>query len=253
MDQSNLTKYRQALLGASGVTAPGDSPNATPAVQPQIANLQRMYSGQFQAGAAQKAIGAVGGASNAQANQEDAAAKMALQEEQDKADALAQQKKDLLDPTKYRQEISADGGYDFFDPQGNPIDVKQYSGATGKHITDVLKKSQNPSDQEFVNQYKNVEQLGQIFQSGSKDELNKYLKKNPDVQADYDLLKKHLGKTPTYGDIVATFRQSQPKFFNSQQPIQQQPTTYGGKTFNDITGGGGNSILDRVKGFLGGE
>jgi hypothetical protein len=228
MDQGSLSKYREALLGVSGIGTPGATPNSTPEVQPQIQNIQNMYKGTFQAGAAKRAIGAVGGAAGAQADQE--------------AAALEKQKQDLLDPSKYRQEIDEQGGYKFFDPQGQEIDIKGFSAATGKHVTDVLKKSQNPYDRQFVQDYKQVEELGSIMQRGDKKALEKLYKKQPGL--------KETLKGKTYSQIVTDFRKFYPRFFNSTPTAKPQQTTYGNKTTEDI-GGGGASLMDRIKGILG--
>lgn len=236
MDQAQLSKYRQALLGVDGIQAPGGTMNANGDTAAAIGHLQNMYRGTFQAGAAKAGIGAAGGAAKADADQQDANAKLALQQEQDKASQLDQQKKDLLDPSKYTQQIDENGGYKFYDPTGQEIDAKQYSSATGKHITDILKKSQNPADQQFVQDYGQIEKIGQIMQSGDKKALEDLYKKQPDLKKQID------GKT--YSQIVTDFRKFYPQFFNTSQPATVK-TTYANQTpgsLGDNAGGIGGFI-----------
>lgn len=243
MDQGQLTRYRQALLAGNNIQAPTASPNATPALAGVMGNLQNLAKSSLQGGYAKLAQGAAGGAAGAQANQEEASAKLALQEQQDQLDAAQQQKKDLLDPSKYKQEIDENGGYKFFDPAGQEINVKQYSSATGKHITDVLKKSQNPSDQQFTRDYGMIEKLGGIMQSGDKKALDKLYKEQPDLKKQID------GKT--YSQIVTDFRKYYPKFFNSS-PSSSVDTTYANKTPKSISGGGGNLFTRALSSLFGG-
>lgn len=48
--------------------------------------------------------------------------------------------------SNYQQVARPDGGFGFYDPQGNEISAAQYAAATGKAPTDVLKNSTNPID-----------------------------------------------------------------------------------------------------------
>lgn len=243
MDQSYLSKFRESLLGAQSAPTSVSDINIGGGNEAQIGNLQNMYKGTFGAGLASAALGAAGGASQAQANQEEADAKMRLQEEQDKLAAAEQAAKDATDPTKYRKIDKDDGGYDFYDPTGKQIDIKQFAAGTGQHITDVLKKSQNPADQEFVKNYTNVQDLVDVMQRGNKKDLDKLFKKDPSIKSDYELLKKNLGRDPDDRDVVKAFRSGYGKFFDTQNQVQlpqsqvqqqQKPT----------------SILDRIKSFF---
>lgn len=253
MDQGQLSRYRQAILGGALPGPASSAPAVTPDLAGTFSHIQALGNSDIQGTVAKHSTNAFGGASQSVADQDEANAKLALQQEQDKADALAKAKEDMQDPSKYREELDEKGGYQFFDPAGNKIDVKQYSAVTGKHITDILKKSQNPEDQEFVRNYNNVEKIGQILQAGSKDDRDKFFKDNPDAQTDYDLLKKKLKREPTFGDIVGTFRKGYPQYFNAKEPTQVN-TGYANKSLGTI--GGGNKsggVMGFIKSLLGGE
>lgn len=240
MDQGQLTRYRNAILGGALPAPASNAPAATPELAPAFANIQALGASNMQGNVARKSVNAFGGAAQSVANENEAAAKLRLQEEEEKAAAIDKQRKDLLDPTKYRQEIAEDGGYRFYDPEGNEIDVKRFSGATGKHITEVLKKSQNPEDRQFVQDYQDVEELGEIMNAGDKKRLEKFYEKHPDFKE---------RKKDTYAKIVGDFRKYYPKFFN-EEPSTTVQTKYGEKTPASI-GGGENGFAKLLKGIFG--
>lgn len=244
---NGLAAYRAALTGAANVSGPTPMQGATTPdnLVSTFANLRNLAQNQSRGTASRIALGASSGAYGNVADQQKADAQQQLQAEQANNDAIAQAKKDALDPSKYRKEIASDGGYEFFDPQGNKIDVKQYSAATGQHITDVLKNSQNPADTQFVTDYKNLQKLGGIMQNGDKAALDKLYKAQPDLKKEIS------GKT--YAQIVSDFRNYYPKFFNQQPENQSQTqTVYGNKTPGSVDGSGGNGFVQKLMSLFGG-
>lgn len=232
MDQKYLSQFRDSLLAAGSAPTSTAQVNVSPTTAPQIANIQNMYKSNFGAGLASASLGAAGGAAQAQAGQEDANARMRLQEEEDKYKDLLQTEADKTDPTRYRAVIKDDGGYDFYDPEGSQIDIKQYSQATNKHITDVLKNSQNPEDRNFVNNYKNVQDLVEILAAGDEDAKKKFFKKDKIAKQQYEQLSTQLGRDADYKDVVRQFRSGYGKFFNEAPPAAgapQQDTSMLGK------------------------
>lgn len=243
MDRSQLSQYREALLGGALPSPSTAAPAATPALAPQMAHIQALGGSQIQGNVARQTTNAFGGAAQSVANQEDADAKMKLQQEEDKLQALEKAKEDMADPNKYRQTIDEQGGFKFFDPQGNEIDVKQYSGVTGKHITEILKKSQNPYDKQFTEDYGTIEKLGEVMQKGDKKALEKLYAEQPE-------LKKQIhGKT--FNEIVRDFRGYYPRFFNETPAAQDSGASAGSKRPQDISGGG-NLFTKLLGGILGG-
>lgn len=62
----------------------------------------------------------------------------------------------FADASKYRVIQKPDGGYAFYDPDGNPVTAQQYAQIAGKLPSDVLKDSQNPIDQQYIQDSKNL-------------------------------------------------------------------------------------------------
>ena len=67
--------------------------------------------------------------------------------------------KKLFDPKEYQQVQRPDGGFDFLDPLGNQISVKQYAKIQGKKLPEVLKDSENLKDRQFLSDKKALEEL----------------------------------------------------------------------------------------------
>lgn len=57
---------------------------------------------------------------------------------------------------KYQQVQKPDGGYAFYDPDGNEISAAQYAAAHNQDPSDLLKNSQNPIDRAFIQDYKQL-------------------------------------------------------------------------------------------------
>ncbi|HET8708926.1 MAG TPA: hypothetical protein VFL85_01455 [Candidatus Saccharimonadales bacterium] len=196
---ASLNQYRQALLDASNMTATGASPNASPEMASTIQHLQNAASSTIQAMAANTAMGAAGGAAGAQADQEQADAKARLQENQARQQQVQDAITQMSNPDNYQKVINNNGGYDFYNPMGEKITIGQYAKATNQYASDILKKSQDPADQQFVKDYKNLQTLGQVMQSGDKAALQKLYKQQPD-------LKDQIGDM-TYDQLVKAFQQ----------------------------------------------
>jgi hypothetical protein len=71
----------------------------------------------------------------------------------------AQNLKDMQDPNNYKQVLKDDGGFDFFDPAGKKISVQAYSQVVGKRPSDILAKSENSLDRQYVQDHKYTEML----------------------------------------------------------------------------------------------
>lgn len=95
---------------------------------------------------------------------------------QDRAQALKdelQKHQDVLNGKNFQQVPKADGGYDFIDPYGKKITVHQYAQATGTDPVSVLKSSTNATDQQFVNDYSNINAVGSALRNNDKASLDK--------------------------------------------------------------------------------
>lgn len=104
-----------------------------------------------------------------------------------------------LDPNKYQMRRKEDGGFDFLDPEGNMIDINQYSQVTGQRPSDILKYSDNPLDQQYINDYSKTKSIITAIQDGDDIALQDYLKdeQNIDIkQSPEDLMKELIRRYP---------------------------------------------------------
>lgn len=166
-------------------------------------------TGYSQAGAVDpivsKGLSAGGTLASKRGNEADAADEAARQ-------AAARKIADKLDPSKYQKIRKADGGFDFLDPEGQPISIEKYIQATGERRVDALKDSENPIDQEYVNDWSNMNDLAQAMYNGDQQTIDAYIQQNP-VLADrkpeqlmIELMRKypHLYGKGTYQDTLSS-------------------------------------------------
>lgn len=59
---------------------------------------------------------------------------------------------------KYQQIQKPDGGYAFYDPNGNEISASEYAAAHNMSPADLLKNSMNPIDKAFIQDYNQLNQ-----------------------------------------------------------------------------------------------
>lgn len=108
-------------------------------------------------------------------------------QEADAADEMARKKKiqelsDQADATKYKAVRKADGGFSFYDPSGKEIDINTYAQRTGQRRIDILKDSENPIDQEYMNDYMNMNDLAQAFYNNDTATIRSYQEANPGLK-----------------------------------------------------------------------
>lgn len=243
----DLEALKRAVTGSAGVVAPGASPNSTGAnafTQAAIGNIQNLATVNARSDATSAAGNALYGGVKQQsaidaANEEAARQAAAAKAKQEASDA-EQLAKDLADPSKYTRTVNESGGYDFFAPDGSKIDATDYARVQGKHVTDVVKGSQNTLDQEFLQDYKQVQDLGEAASSGT---LGAYLKKHPELD---DQLKKN--KLNSYADVVKNFRTSYPQYFSKPSSQNIGTASYNGAPLRNE----GNGILSKLKSTLSG-
>jgi hypothetical protein len=124
---------RDAVLGAGSVQTPtsplGDFPE-----------LSKLYESSFQ-------LPVAGGAAGILANQ-------ATQEVENQKKAEAAKK----DKGKYQRVKKSDGGFAFYDSEGNEISAYDYANATGTIPSDVLADSENPIDSGYKQDYKSLQE-----------------------------------------------------------------------------------------------
>lgn len=191
---------RDAVLGSANIQTP-TSPLGS---FPELAALNKST---FQLPQSTQAAGAQGNIASDIVAQQKAAADAAAKETEQKI-------KDMADPSKYQQVARSDGGYGFYDPQGNEISAAEYAHITNKSLDSVLKNSQNPIDTGFVQDYKDLQDYANLkLQSKSNPDASskaKAIEQQVKDQYGIDLSKMKLG------EITDAFRKQYPTVFGLQ-------------------------------------
>jgi hypothetical protein len=212
-----MDPYKQAqaaITGASQVQAPTSDPA-----------LAALFGSSFQLAQSNRGVGGLGTLNGVQAQTDENAQRLAMQEKADEVKAKAQQLKDLQDKNKYEKVRKDDGGFDFYNPLGQKIDIHQFSQVTGKSVADVLKDSENNLDLQFQQDYKTMQDIANAYANGDKEFLDKLAEDSGD---------KAFFKGKTAADVMKLFRQGYPTIYGQQgqgtnvRPVEQAPTFTGG-------------------------
>lgn len=139
---NDLQQFSQAILSGAQQAAPSS-------YLPDIANAMR---GSFNAAAVNRAGKAQGAVASQMAEDEEKRRQAALKAAQDR-----------IDPSKYQRIRKNDGGFAFYDPSGKEIDIDTFSKATGSRRSDILKDSDNPLDQQFLDDYAKMNEVNQAI------------------------------------------------------------------------------------------
>lgn len=107
-----------------------------------------------------------------------AAARAAKAQDDEKAKLEA----DMANPSKYKRVPGKDGGYSFVAPDGTQLSAWEYSRIKGISPADAVKKSGNPIDSGFQNDYKNLESFLTAVRNNDKKKLDKYYTANPGLK-----------------------------------------------------------------------
>jgi hypothetical protein len=235
----DLQAITQSLAGA--VNNPvnfGANVNDTSGNAQEMANIRAMVGLLGQGDAAGQAIQAGGGAANQQAANEEANARAAAARAADEEEAKRRELERLQDPNQYQAKINDSGGYDFYDPMGNKIGVKQYAKAKNMHVTDVLKDSQSDDDKDFMADYNRVVELGKIIENGDAKARDKFSEENPEFTKAYGGWK--------YEDVVDDLHRNYPEYFRGQEA---RNSGIGDRKASDIQG---EEEKKKGNGFFGG-
>lgn len=169
----NLEALKAATIGAQQIQAP-DSPLGAS----NYAAIAGHNQAAFQ-------LPQSSGATNASANiaqQQVEAQKAAAAAAKAAANDAQQKAQDLQDINKYRIVQKDDGGYDFFDPTGAQVDIATLSQRTGTKPVQVLKNSENPIDQQYVQDYGNLQNYVQAVVSGDRKTVDSYQAAEPNLK-----------------------------------------------------------------------
>lgn len=115
----------------------------------------------------------------------------------------------------YQQVQRPDGGFGFYDPQGNEISAYQYASATGKAPTDVLKNSTNPIDIGYAKDFKDLQDYINLKLQSSKDTAAAQKAKaiEQDVQKTYKI---NIAKM-TPAQLIQQFQSAYPTIYGANQ------------------------------------
>ena len=123
--------------------------------------------------------------------------------EADEADEAARRAaearlKERMNPANFRKERKADGGFAFFDPDGKEISINDYASVTGQRRAEILSDSENPVDQEYINDYNNMNELAQAFYNNDQATIKSFTDANPELagRKPADLMSELIRKYP---------------------------------------------------------
>jgi hypothetical protein len=159
--------------------------------------------------------------------------------EADEADEMARKAKiqelaDQADPSKYQKVRKADGGFQFLDPKGTEIDINTFAQRTGQRRADILKDSENPIDQEYINDWSNMNDLAQAFYNNDTATIQAFQQANPGLA----------GRTPA--DFMSELIRKYPHIYgrggNGADAYQQTLKNRGMQIFAPGTMGGGAAL-----------
>lgn len=191
---------KAATLGAANIQAPPSPLGASNA--PELAKL---YQSGFQL---PQATGATNAAGNI-ASQELTA-------------ASSKKSNPLADINNYKFVQKPDGGYDFYDPAGQQVDIATLANRTGAKPADVLKDSQNPIDIQYRNDYKNLQDYVNAVLSKDTAKIKAYQKAEPALQQYTDKGGVH--------KLIEQFQQSYERYY---VPRSINPNAWGANVPNN--------------------
>ena len=95
--------------------------------------------------------------------------------------ARIQQLQNISNPDMYKKVKKADGGFDFFDPEGNQIDIATAATRTGRPAWEWIKDSENPIDIQYRNDYSNLQDFMNALASKNQDKINQFKASDPNL------------------------------------------------------------------------
>jgi hypothetical protein len=118
-----------------------------------------------------------------------------------------QREVDKVDPGKARMIQNQDGTYSFYNGIGEKLNINQYAMLTGQKPSAILKDSDNPKDQRFVQDYDTMQAFVNAWVNGDNKTLQKMREADPDrfnaIVSTY--------KTPA--DLVAAFKNTYSDYY----------------------------------------
>lgn len=154
--QANYDQLKSAVLGAQQQGS-GDSPLGN------FPELSKLYSSSFQLPVSNAAASAAGNVTSDIVAQQKAQAAAAAQA------ASSGGGGSRSGGGGFKIVARPDGGFGFYDANGNEVSANDYSQATGKDLSAVLKNSRNPVDRAFLQDYKQLNDYIKNKQNAAND------------------------------------------------------------------------------------
>lgn len=142
MDQ--YPQLKDAVLGAQSIQSPASPLGSFP-------ELAQMYQSTFQLPQSSGATGVLAQNTNDVVDEQKRQAAAA-----EAARAAAASSGSRKGGQGYTIQARKDGGFGYYDADGNEVSASDYADATGKDLSTVLKNSKNPIDKAFLQDYKQV-------------------------------------------------------------------------------------------------
>lgn len=111
----------------------------------------------------------------------------------------------------YQRKRAPDGGWNFYDGDGNPITAKDYADAFGKSTADVLSGSENPMDIGYQEDYQNLQDFVTALSTGDKAKVEAYYQTNGDAL-----------RNMSPQEVFQKFREAYPTVYGSTPTSNQQ-------------------------------
>lgn len=173
------------------------------------------------------------------ATAEENAAKAANAAKNQQLQDEAQKIKDSIDPNKVRMAPSENGGYEFFDGNGQKIDINKFSLIVGKRPDQILADSEDPKDQQFVRDYSTMRDIASAWVNNDQDTLAKYRANPANIYKDdqgviHNKFDDFMSQYKTPADMVNGFKQFYGNYYGGQTaeaPAQMStPQAFNGAT-----------------------
>lgn len=132
------------------------------------------------------------------------------------AAATKQKQADLTNPKSYRKVKKKDGGFDFYDPDGNQVDIATITQRTGAKAREFIKDSENPIDIQYMEESDNLQDYITAKLSGNKKKYQEYEQANPE-------LKRYQGKGGV-DKLISKFKQRYERYY---VPRSENPNAWG--------------------------
>lgn len=130
------------------------------------------------------------------------------------------------DPNNYRIVRTATGGMRFIDPTGQEVSVDEYARVAGETPAGVLRDSEDPQDQQFVQDYENLQTTINALYNEDTGTLQQIQKRDPEafsVLQDYTQKRGNLGDAAD--DMMSDFMDYYGSYYgqNQNQPGPNEP------------------------------